>query len=80
MSVFVVGVYAYTITVHRYSRERSEYMAREARAYDRHSNGKGSGLLLFSSLVVSVWEVAIAVIPYQLTLKAINSKRLSGED
>ena len=79
VTISVFTAYSYLVIHRRYARTRSNFLSREALSYDRHNNGIVASPVL-SAFLGSIWNVAIAIVPYQLTLAAINSKRLSGED
>ncbi|AFL87276.1 hypothetical protein Terro_0954 [Terriglobus roseus DSM 18391] len=80
VSVCLLTLVEYAFVHHSYTGERSAYLARQAKFYDRHTYGNGVGLALFGSLITAAGAVCLAVIPYELILRALNSKRLGGED
>jgi hypothetical protein len=57
------------------SRSKKNYLDRDAEYYDASSHGA-----FISSFFVAILLVSAAIIPYELTLMALNSKRLSGDN
>jgi len=57
------------------SLDKKRYLERDAKYYDASFHGAK-----FASFLVAIALVGAVLIPYELTLMALNSKRLSGED
>ncbi len=80
VSAAILGAVNFLLATYRYNRPREIALARQAHAFSYYSGGKHVGGLLIADILAAILYVAILIVPYELTLRALLNKRLSGED